>query len=218
MRPKPAAAYLLERMRSAGVTKAFIVLRQGKWDIPAFLGDGSTFGMSFAYLMMNSPLGPPYTLDQGYPFLKNATVAFGFPDIIFKTADPFSKLLARQRAKKAQVVLGLFPARTPHQVDMVTTEPNGRVRSIQIKPRRTRSRHTWIVAVWSPVFSRFMHEHLDSPARRGRDSSSVETSVGHVFQAALRAGLHFDSVVFGEKSWIDIGTAADLAQATRRFL
>ena len=36
-RPKVACEYLLERMRLAGVNRAYIVLREGKWDIPAFL-------------------------------------------------------------------------------------------------------------------------------------------------------------------------------------
>ena len=40
VRPKVVCHYLLEKMRSAGVTKAHIVLREGKWDIPAYLGNG----------------------------------------------------------------------------------------------------------------------------------------------------------------------------------
>src|SRR5215510_16410745 len=62
--PKVVCHYLLEKMRAAGITKAYIVLRQGKWDIPAYFGDGSMLGMNLAYLMMGSSLGPPYTLDQ----------------------------------------------------------------------------------------------------------------------------------------------------------
>ena len=41
LRPKVTCHYLLERMRSAGITKAYIVLREGKWDIPAYLRDGA---------------------------------------------------------------------------------------------------------------------------------------------------------------------------------
>ena len=39
--PKVVCHYLLEKMRLAGVTRAFIVLREGKWDIPAHLGNGT---------------------------------------------------------------------------------------------------------------------------------------------------------------------------------
>ena len=39
--PKVVCHYLLEKMRVAGIKKAYIVLRDGKWDIPAYLRDGA---------------------------------------------------------------------------------------------------------------------------------------------------------------------------------
>ena len=95
VRPKPVCMYLLEKMRAAGVTRAYIVLRKGKWDIPAYLGDGSILNMHLAYLMMRSFFGVPYTSDQVRPFLQNALVAFGFLDIMFGSDDVFMQLLAR---------------------------------------------------------------------------------------------------------------------------
>ena len=56
LRPKAVCLYLLESMRQAGVQKTFVVLRDGKWDIPAFLGDGRSLDMQLAYLMMNLSL------------------------------------------------------------------------------------------------------------------------------------------------------------------
>jgi glucose-1-phosphate thymidylyltransferase len=219
LRPKAACIYLLEKMRVAGIKKAFIILRHGKWDIPAFLRDGSTVDMSFAYLIMKSPFGPPYTLNEGYPFVKQATVAFGFPDIIFKTADPFGKLIRRQSITGADVVLGIFPAPEPKKVDMVEVEQNGRVRSINIKPRRTQAKYTWLVAVWTPNFSGFMHEYLARELRKQTPAGLVEeTTVGHVFQAALQAEFYFDTVVFRESSWLDIGTPENLLKASCAFL
>ena len=87
LRPKVACHYLLEKMRLADVTKAYIILREGKWDIPAYLGDGKMLDMHLAYLMMYLPFGVPYTLDQAYPFVQDAMVTFGFPDIIFQPDD-----------------------------------------------------------------------------------------------------------------------------------
>ena len=57
LRPKPVFTYLLEKMRLANITEAYIVLRKGKWDIPAYLGDGKLLNMNLAYLMMNLPFG-----------------------------------------------------------------------------------------------------------------------------------------------------------------
>ena len=35
VRPKAVCLYLLEKFQLAGVTRSFIVLREGKWDIPS---------------------------------------------------------------------------------------------------------------------------------------------------------------------------------------
>ena len=40
LRPKVVSHYLLEKMRLANITKTYIILRKGKWDIPAYFGDG----------------------------------------------------------------------------------------------------------------------------------------------------------------------------------
>ena len=62
-RPKPVCIFLLEKMAAAGAWKVYIVLRDGKWDIPSYLGDGSRYGLSLAYLMMRLPV-PKGTRDD----------------------------------------------------------------------------------------------------------------------------------------------------------
>lgn len=220
LRPKVVCHYLLERMQLAGINKVYIILRPGKWDIPAYLGDGTTFQMHLAYLMMNLPYGAPYTLDQAYPFVQNALVALGFPDIIFQPEDAFVQLLARQTATGADVVLGLFPARQPHKMDMVELQDNGQVRRIVIKPGQTNLRYTWIIAVWTPAFTRFMHQYLatsleaDAAGSDGQPTlQSRELYVGHVIQAALDQGLQVESVLFPGGECLDIGTPDELVQA-----
>ena len=152
LRPKVICHYLLEKMRVAGISKVYIVLREGKWDIPAYLGDGSPLDIHIAYLMMGLPFGVPYTLDQAYPFVRDAVVTFGFPDILFQPNDGFVKLLAYQATREADILLGLFPTDEPHKVDMVDLHDHGKVRQIVIKPRQTQLRYTWGIAVWTPAF------------------------------------------------------------------
>jgi glucose-1-phosphate thymidylyltransferase len=215
IRPKVAAHYLLETMRRAGITKVYIVLRKGKWDIPGYFGDGSMLDINLAYLIMGSSLGPPYTLDQAYPFVENKLVAFGFPDIIFEIQDAFTRLLKRQSQTGADAVLALFPAHRSSEVDMIDLNRQGQVRSISIKPRHTNLFYTWSLAIWTPAFSLFMHRYLRF-AKPKRMPKQLEISVGQVFQAAIRSGLHFDSVAFDDDTWVDIGTPDDLVKATRR--
>lgn len=214
-RPKVVCHYLLEKMRLAGITKSYIVLREGKWDIPNYLRDGSMLDMHLAYLIMDLPFGVPYTLDQAYPFVRDAVVVFGFPDIIFKPDDAFSRLLARQAASDTDIVLGLFPTDQPQKVDMVDVDDDGRVQQIVIKPRQTQLRYSWCVAVWTPVFTQFLHEHV--VVHQTSAATEPELSVGHVIQAAIQQGLCAGTVQVSDEPYLDIGTSEDLNRAVRRF-
>jgi glucose-1-phosphate thymidylyltransferase len=211
-------------MRLAGITRTYIILRSGKWDIPAYLGDGTMLDMKLAYLIMHLPYGQPYTLDQAYPFVQNSTVALGFPDIIFQADDAYGQLLARQDRTGADVVLGLFRANRPANSDMVEISSDGRVHSIVVKPATTDLTHTWILAVWMPTYTRFMHEYLaDLESKRITDASTDGTSVtgelfvGDVMQAAIKNDLHVEGVVFRNGSYLDIGTPEDLVNAIQSY-
>jgi glucose-1-phosphate thymidylyltransferase len=219
-RPKVVCHYLLEKMRLAGITKAYIVLRQGKWDIPAYLGDGTMLDMHLAYLMMRLPFGVPYTLDQAYHFVQNSLIALGFPDILFEPDDALVRLLAQQVATNADVVLGLFPTEQPQTADMVVLDGNGQVRRIVIKPLQTDLRYTWIIAVWTPAFTHFLHEYLAAAQLESPQDDignglpkKRELFVGDVIQAAIEAGLQVEKVIFPEGSYLDIGMPDNLVKA-----
>ena len=86
-RPKVACHYLLEKMHLAGAQEALLILRPGKWDIPEFLGDGADLGLRLAYLTVHVPFGVPFSLNQAYPFVREATVVMGFPDHLYCYAE-----------------------------------------------------------------------------------------------------------------------------------
>ena len=118
-RPKVVCHYLLEKFQLAGIAEAYIVLRNGKWDIPAYFGNGELVNMHLGYLIMGESFGPPFTLDQAYPFVRDKIVAFGFPDIMISSEDVFKPLLDQQATTQSDVVLAIFPAHNPHIMDMV---------------------------------------------------------------------------------------------------
>jgi glucose-1-phosphate thymidylyltransferase len=203
-------------MRAAGIRRAYVIVRAGKWDIPGYLGDGSRFDMNIAYLLMGPPFGSPYTLDQAWPFVQQDRVALGFPDIIFEPIDAFAILLAHQTRTGADAVLGLFPAQNAHKCDMVETDARGCVRRIVIKSPPTGLRYTWMIAVWTPAFTRFMHEYLGA-ALSGQATASREPFVGDVIQAAIDTGLRVEAERFDAGRAFDIGTPEDLREAIRRY-
>ena len=230
IRPKVICHYLLEKMRKAGAKKGFIILRQGKWDIPGYCGSGAFVDMDLAYLLAETPWGPPYSLDQAFSFVQRAQIVFGFPDILFQPDDVFVHLLAKHKATQADVVLALFPTDDHRHMDMVQTEGAGRVIAIHLKPFQTDLRFAWVCAVWSPRFTTFLHDYLQSISvaydtetneidkARTSEPSAQELSVGHVLQAALEQGLHMQSVIFSNGSYVDIGTPQGLGRALRTVL
>jgi glucose-1-phosphate thymidylyltransferase len=215
LRPKVVSHYLLEKMRIAGISKAYFVLAPGKWDIPAYFGDGSLLNMHLAYLILGAPFGVPFTLDQAYPFVLRDTVAFGFPDILFDCEDGFSKLLVQQAASHADIMLGLFPANHPFsQEDRVDFNDDGEVREIILKPSQSRLRYSWAIAVWNPSFTRFLHDYVADNKPTAERSS--ELSAGHAIQAAIRTGLRVIGLILNEKPYLDIGSPEGLHEAIRR--
>lgn len=222
LRPKPVCMYLLEKMKIAGIEDIFIVLRKGKWDIPAYLGDGSLLDMNFAYLMMNLPFGVPYTLNQAFPFTRDAIVAFGFPDIIFQPENAFKELLDRYNQSKTDVVLGLFPVDMPNKFHMVETSHDGRIKKIVINPEMTHLKYTWIIAVWSQTFSHFMQISLNNIDRKnnktefnGRRFNKSELQLSDIIQKAIDNNLKVEGVIFSQGSCLDMGTSDGLIRAQR---
>jgi glucose-1-phosphate thymidylyltransferase len=214
VRPKPACLYLLEKMKYAGIKNVYIIIRNGKWDIPAYLGDGSLIDAHIAYLMMGSPYGAPFSLDQAYPFVKDSIIALGYPDIIFKPDDAYMQLMDKYEYKKADVILGLFRTEKPEKMDMVHLDRGGRVRDIDIKPKVTDLQYTWTIALWNQKFTEFMHSYITKIVEVIEQNKETiarkEYYVGNVFRDALKEGFIFDSVIFNDGFAVDIGTEEEL--------
>ena len=212
-RPKAACCYQLEGLKAAGVTKSFIVLRSGKWDIPTCLGNGKDFGLHLGYLLVDIPYGAPFTLDAAYPFVKDSIVVMGFPDIICEPSSAYKQLIERHRKTGADVVLGLFEAVNPQKVDMVELDEKNALRRIDVKPSKTNLEFTWLMAVWTPVFTEFLHRHVANSLNARK--TDKEAYVGEVLQEAVDTGIAVDTIRIQNGRYIDIGTPDDLHQALK---
>ena len=208
--PKVAGHYLLERFRAAGIGKAFMVLHESKQDVPRYFGTGEIAGVALAYLSIPGSRSVPETLDRAFPFVDSAIVALGFPDVLFEPVDAYAPLIARQAATGADLVLGLFPAERHHTTDMVELDAEGRVVRVEIRPATTALRFNWLIAVWSPVFTRFLHEAVERAPADG-----PELQIGAVVRSAVEAGLRVEGVEFPDGSYRDVGTPGELAAAMR---
>lgn len=216
-RPKVVCHHLLENMRLADVRQTFVIIRRDKGDIPAYLADGATLDMNLAYVVVDLPYGIPYTVDQAYPFTQDSIVALGFPDVVFEPKDAFWHLLKHLQASGAELVLGLFPSSRPQKMDMVDIDRHGLIRGIQVKPEKTDLQFSWIIAVWTPVFSSFLHDFVQNDRRsRSLEQNGApfeEVQMSTVIRHALRDKMPMATQVFPNGRCIDIGTPEDLVKA-----
>lgn len=215
-RPRVVSQHLLEAMKAGGVDTVYWVLREGKWDIPTYWGDGQDMGMHFAYLIMRWPYGVPFTIDQAYPFVQDRIVLTGFPDTLFQPVDAFRALREKLTETQAHVVLGCMPVEDPSKVDVVERASDGTVQAIHVKPDQTSLREAWSLAAWGPTFSDWLHDrirHIVVDPDRRMEAEANEQHLGHLFQDAMDEGLSVQSVSFPEGRFLDIGTPDALETA-----
>ena len=208
--PYPVATVLLDAMGSAGIANAYIVLRIGKWDIPAALA-GTRETPSIAYLVTPGTASIPETLDVAYPFVREADVALGFPDVRFTPPTAMTQLLTAHRRMSLDLVLGLFPSSRPDKTDMVEVDGD-RVTGFRIKPGPCELTQTWILAAWGPRFTEYLHAYL-ATAKPRVGGDSTELQISEVLSAALGDGFSIGGFPIAGGHFIDIGTPDDLARA-----
>ena len=225
--PAPVCLNLLGQMNRAGIRRVWIVLRDGKWDIPGALGSGAELGLDLAYLTVRETRSILETLARGYLFVRECRVAIGFPDIIATPADALARVAEHQVATGADIVLGLFPTDRPDKADMVEVDARGELVRIEIKPGVSDLRLTWLCAVWTPRVTELLHdfvvsgERLGQAARKAPDHEGAvraEKPAREVFPSdfllfAKATGVRIATVGFPSGSHLDIGTRDDLARA-----
>ena len=217
----PVSQYLLEKYRKAGASKVYIILREGKWDIPSYYGDGAALGLNLAYLMLQHTYGIPYTVDQAYPFVRGAMVLLGFPDILFEPEDVYQHLIESLSHSDTDLTLGLFRVENLYEAsksDMVSWDPSdGRIIDIAIKPEETDRTHSWICAAWKPSFTEFLHQFLQADLiKREQDLGVSEIHVSEMVLAATQAGLTVRGLAFDD-TFLDVGTPRSLQKGWRRM-
>ncbi len=209
--PQPAACWAVEQMQRAGVDRAYVVLREGKWDVLACLGDGSRLGVPLAYVVTPGTESVAHSVDLAHPFVRNASVALAWPDVLYEPEDALARTLARLADSGADVSLGLFPTQPGDRFDPVHAGADGSVTSLSLPPGQTTLPCSWVLAAWRPAFTAFLHARL--AGRRDTAGTERELSLSDLFQAALDAGLTITSLRFDEGRFLDIGVPEDLASA-----
>lgn len=210
-RVRVAIDHTLDCLASNGVKVAHIIVRPGKWDIPAYVGDGARHGLTVGYLVAESSQSVPQSLDCAFDVVSGRNVVLLFPDIVISPAAGLGTIMARQNSAAADVTLALVPSTAGDKVDIVSIDDDGQVLSVAAKPGIGVSGWTWIAAAWRPAFTELLHREVAAAMQAPANDGGREIYVGDIINTAIKSGLAVQSVCFPDGTATDIGSLDSLA-------
>jgi glucose-1-phosphate thymidylyltransferase len=203
---KPMVYYPLSSLMLAGIREVLLI--STPHDLAAFerlLGDGSALGMQISYAAQPRPEGLAQAFLIGRSFVGSERVALALGDNVFYGHGfPQSLEKAAQRPRGA-TVFGYW-VRDPERYGVVEFGGDGRVLSIEEKPKAPRSSYA-VTGLY------FYDNHVLDIARELKPSPRGELEITDVNVAYLRRGdLHVELLGRGI-AWLDTGTHESLLQA-----
>ncbi|MBE7731403.1 glucose-1-phosphate thymidylyltransferase RfbA [Komagataeibacter sp. FXV3] len=206
---KPMIYYPLTTLMLAGIQDILIITTPQ--DMPQFqrlLGDGSQFGVRFAYRVQPSPDGLAQAFVIGEDWIDGAPCALALGDnLIF--ADHLGGLLreAAQRARQANgATVFAYQVRDPERYGVVSFDAHGRALNIVEKPEKPESN-------WAVTGLYFYDHRVTELARRVRPSARGELEITDLNRMYLEEGtLSVDQLGRG-CAWLDAGMSDSLMQA-----
>jgi len=204
---KPMVYYPLSSLMLAGIREVLLI--STPHDLGAFerlLGDGSSLGMQISYAAQPRPEGLAQAFLIGNAFVGGDRVALALGDNIFYGHGFPQSLEAAVARPRGATVFG-YQVRDPERYGVVEFGSEGRVLSIEEKPKAPRSNY----AVTGLYF--YDNRVLDI-ARELKPSARGELEITDVNVTYLRLGdLHVELLGRGI-AWLDTGTHESLLQAS----
>ncbi len=214
--PKVVSSYLLDSYKIGGAENVYVIIKNGKWDIPAYFKDGKEHHLNMAYLMADLPYGVPFTINQANGFIEEELVLFGFPDILIKPNNAFLTLRNEFNSfNNCDVLLGLFQVENCSKWDMVEFDENQNVVAIDIKPQESDLQYTWAIACWNGKFSKFINQYCQKELKLivENNGRAKDYHLGDCLIEAISQGLSIKVTTFDDGKCMDIGTPDDLQLA-----
>ena len=203
---KPMIYYPVSVLMLAGIREiAIITTPEDQSQFQRLLGDGSQWGLSFTWIIQNSPDGLAQAYLLARDFLAGAPSAMVLGDNIF-FGHGLSELLARADAKVEGGTVFGYRVSDPERYGVVAFDGEGRARSIVEKPDVPPSNYA-VTGLY------FLDGSAPSRAAQVRPSARGELEITTLLEMYLGDGLLSVERMGRGYAWLDTGTHASLLDA-----
>jgi len=207
---KPMVYYPISTLMLAGIREILII--STPQDLPGFerlLGDGSDYGVKFAYAEQPSPDGLAQAFIIGEEFIGNDSVCLVLGDNIFygQGFRPMLEQAVAEAEKNSKAVVFGYYVNDPEQYGVAEFDKNGNVLSIEEKPRHPKSNYA-VVGLY------FYPNRVVEVAKTIKPSPRGELEITSVNQAFLKENQLKLQVLGRGFAWLDTGTHESLAEAS----
>jgi glucose-1-phosphate thymidylyltransferase len=203
---KPMIYYPLAALMSAGIREFLIITtRRDREAFRELLGSGVQWGLSFEYIVQDSPNGIAQALILAESFLAGAPSALILGDNIFYGANLTSLMQTASQRESGATVFGYY-VQDPERYGVVQFDEQGRVTDLLEKPKSPPSNYA-VTGIY------FYDARASALAKALKPSERGELEITDLNRAYLKLGdLRVERLGRGT-AWLDTGTHNSLLDA-----
>lgn len=203
---KPMVYYPLSTLMFAGIREVLIISTPE--DTPkyeAILGDGKHLGMKFSYKVQEKPEGIAQAFIIADEFIGLDNVCLILGDNVFY-GHGLPEIIKRAGALTDGAVVFGYPVHDPQRYGVVDFDENGKVLSIEEKPRQPKSNYA-VPGLY------FYDNEVVEIAKNLKPSARGELEITAVNDAYLKKGKLKVELLGRGIAWLDTGTPDSLLEA-----